>query len=169
MVLSSHSLAASILPPESPVDAKALQTELSAMREIAVALSHLDEPTRARVMRWAEERFRGGATVVLPPPALYAVARTRPGADPPPNTDEALSVSTLDDFFDPTVPKVSEERATEVPDQSVTGMLHDFVEEFQDVVREWNVACSVPADRRTEPVVSVVSERTRSQRASKVT
>ena len=40
----------------------------------------------------------------------------------------------------------------------ITGLLHDFVADFQDVVREWNVACEVPVDGRTVvPVRSIAS------------
>ena len=41
------------------MEGNALQAELSAMQDIAVALRELDEPTRARVLHWAEERFVG--------------------------------------------------------------------------------------------------------------
>jgi hypothetical protein len=135
-----------------------LRFELSVMEQIAVALIQLDEPTRARVLHWAEERFHVDAPVAPAPAPLYAVNRWRPSAEEAETTDEALSVSTLGDFFDPRAPKELTEPTTEAPGQSVNGMLHDFVVEFQDVAHEWNGVCSGPADAHThEPVHSIAS------------
>lgn len=144
------------------MEGNALQAELSAMQDIAVALRELDEPTRARVLHWAAERFVGteAAAVVTapaPPYTVATVARLCPKPDPGQLLDESLSVSTLSDFFDQE-PQVSKEPAIEGSGQSVTGMLNDFVVEFQDIAREWNVACSRPADEcAAEPVRLVVS------------
>ena len=135
----------------------ALQIELSAMQDIAVALGPLDELTRARVLHWAAERFRDAAVVITPPAPLYAVPRLHPSSHENQATDEGLSVSNLSDFFAPRAPKVLEEPATEAQDQSVTGMLHDFVVDFQDIVHEWNVACGSTDGREVEPVLPIVS------------
>jgi len=127
------------------------------MQDIAAALSRLDEPTRARVLHWTEERFQGSAPIIRAPAPLYAVPGRRPGADPDEVVDESLSVSTLDDFFVRRGPKALKKPVTEVPGQSVNGMLRDFVSEFQDVVREWNVACDGPADQRTVEPASLIA------------
>jgi hypothetical protein len=136
------------------------------MQDIAVALSQLDEVTRARVLHWAAERFPGAEASIMPgaeasitPPALAnAVTRLCPKSDAGKLSDETLSVATLSDFFGPREPKVLTEPATGTPGQSVPGMLKDFIVEFQDIAREWNVACSHPIDApAAEPVRSVVS------------
>lgn len=128
------------------------------MQDIAVALGRLDEPTRARVLHWTEERFHGTAPFVTAPAPLYAVPGPRPSAGPDESADESLSVATLDDLFVRSGPRAVKKPVTEVPGQSVNGMLRDFVSEFQDVVREWNVACDGPADGRTvEPAGLIAS------------
>ena len=51
------------------MDVNDLQSELNAMHAIAEALSPLDAPTRARVLRWTHERFQAGAPSLSPAPA----------------------------------------------------------------------------------------------------
>ena len=143
---------------EALIQGNALQVELSAMQDIAAALDRLDESTRTRVLRWAEERFQVSAALVTAPAPLYVVPGLRPKSDPDESGDESLSVSSLDDFFVRRGPKALKKPVTEVPGQSVNGMLQDFVADFQDVVREWNMACDGPADERTaQPLRSIAS------------
>jgi hypothetical protein len=117
-----------------------LDAELAAMQQIAAIVGGLDAATRARVLRWAAERYMAHA------PAGVSAAHL-PGDTPaemPDASDETLSVSALDDFFD-------RREATHPREQAAapaTGMLHEFVAEFQDMVREWNVAVGAPADVR---------------------
>jgi len=59
---------------------------------------------------------------------------TGPGPPEPP-ADESLSVATLNDFFE------ARPMTVKTP-PSVTGLLHEFVAEFQDIAREWNVAAA---------------------------
>ena len=139
-----------------------LQIGLAAMQEIGVVLGRLDEPTRARVLRWTQERFEDAAPVAAVPAPLHAVPGPRPVPDARQSADEgaddSLSVTTLNDFFTPKRKKALKKTTTEATGQSVTGMLHDFVAEFQDVVREWNVACDGPGDAGiAEPVRSIAS------------
>ena len=129
-----------------------LDAELSAMQQVALALAQLDEPTRLRVLHWTLERFQVDAS---------AVARTSQPASPSspssassldPNADEGLSVSTLEDFF-PTGPRriAAVTDAAGVPERKgVSGMLSEFVAEFQDVVREWNAASDTQADEQDQ-------------------
>jgi len=126
-----------------------LQVELAAMRKISAVLNRLDEPTCARVLHWITERFQGAAPVVTQPAPLHAVPGPLPSPAPDQAEDEALSISALTDYFDRRPLKAVKKPAAEAPPQSVNGMLHDFVTEFQDVVRDWNVACDGPADGRT--------------------
>jgi hypothetical protein len=122
-----------------------LDAELSAMQQVALALAQLDEPTRLRVLHWTLERFQVDAS---------AVARTLQPASPSssssldPQADEGLSVSTLDDLFPPDPCRVATlpPAAGEPERKGVSGMLNEFVAEFQDVVREWNAASDTQAD-----------------------
>jgi hypothetical protein len=77
----------------------------------------------------------------------------------------------LNDFFDlcdAEEPKLLKDAPIVVPTKSVPGMLNDFVADFQDIVREWNVACSEPDEESVEPVSPVATHQTKSQRTSKV-
>jgi len=70
-----------------------LSAELDAMRVIGAALSRVRDPqARARVLRWAAERFEtppAAAAAGLPPSAAPALAE-----------DPTLAVETLHDLFD---------------------------------------------------------------------
>jgi hypothetical protein len=132
-----------------------LQSELSAMHHIGEALSRLDEPTRARVLRWIHERFESAAAAApaapsaapSQPPALRIVASAP--------RDEALSVS-WDEMFDDD-PAESVASAAPAP-QSVAVLLHEFVAEFQGIAREWGEACATPAETVSPaPALSVAS------------
>jgi len=167
MAILSHLSAVSKLAQEPSEKGNALQAELSAMQDIAFALSALDEPTRARVLRWVDERFRSDVPGVSPPSgSLYAVCDLPIVTAPGKAADDALN-----DFFDlcdAEEPKLLKEAPPVVPTKSVPGMLNDFVADFQDIVREWNVACSEPDEESVEPVSPAAPHQTKSQRASKV-
>jgi hypothetical protein len=118
------------------------------MHQIGVIVGGLDAATRARVLRWAVERFV--ATSLAAAEAVHGRAAEPVNTDPdmPAGSDETLSVAALEDFFDrrEAAKRPRErERATAAP---TTGMLHEFVAEFQEMVREWNVACGVPVEAR---------------------
>jgi len=170
MAIHSHLSAVSKLVPEASENGNALQAELTAMQDIAFALSKLDEPTRARVLRWVDERFRGAdipATVA--PEELYAVCDLP--TDTAPGKAKAGNDDALNDFFDrcdAEEPALLKDRAAVAPKKSVPGMLNDFVTEFQDIVREWNVACSEPTDESVEPADAAAPIQNKNQRASKV-
>jgi hypothetical protein len=127
---------------------RGLDLELSAMHDIAAALGELDPPARARVLHWLQERLHDeagpmqtAATAPTPPatvPTLRAV--------PPPvsASDELLSVETLNELFESDGPAAPAEAAP----QPITGMLREFVAEFQDIAREWDGACDAPAAAR---------------------
>ena len=122
-----------------------LDAELSAMQQVALALAQLDEPTRLRVLHWTLERFQVDASAVartLQP----APSTASSGLDP--LADEGLSVSTLEDLF-PAEPRgaATTTAADREPERKgVSGMLSEFVAEFQHVVREWNAASDTQAD-----------------------
>ena len=171
MFVNSHIRAVARGFPETSGHDNSLQSELYAMQQIAVALAQLNEPTRTRVLHWAGQRSRDAVPVVVIAPApLSAVGGLRAGSEPDGPADEALAVSTLADFFEPREPKASKPRATDAVGQSVTGMLSDFVVEFQSMACEWNVAYAVPSGgSAAETVRPGVSEQTGSQRASSAT
>jgi hypothetical protein len=124
-----------------------LQLELSTMQEIAVALSRLDPSARARVLRWVQDRFglEGSSPIES---EQQAPTRTTLHAVPQPVlTDEALSVAAIEDMFD----APSTAQTIEAPATSVTGLLTEFVAEFQDIAREWDDACAAPVET-TRPV-----------------
>jgi hypothetical protein len=167
MAIHSHLSAVSKLAPESSEKGNALQAELSAMQDIAFALSTLDEPTRARVLRWVDERFRSDVPIVSPPSgSLYAVCDLPIVTAPGKGADDALNA--FFDLCDADEPKLLKDAPVVVPTKSVPGMLNDFVADFQDIVREWNVACSESDEESVEPVTPAVPHEAKSQRASKV-
>jgi hypothetical protein len=137
MVVSSLS---KVAPFSRPAESTGLQAELSAMEAIAVALAQLaDEETRARVLHWAGERFCRSIPVVitLQAPSARADALQLP-SNPAQAADDGLSVSALGELFGPDEPHRDQP-------QSVPGVLREFVADFQNIVHEWNVACSEPA------------------------
>jgi hypothetical protein len=129
---------------------KGLDLELSIMQNVAVALGQLDPPARARVLHWLQERFELEAAPSVEPATPAPAARTMLRAVPPPVTvaDEALSVETLADMFSP-------RQATPPPDEAapktITGLLTEFVTEFQDIAREWDDACAAPVEAPSAP------------------
>jgi hypothetical protein len=178
--------------PEVSEEGKDLRSELTAMEDIALALSQLDEPTRVRVLRWADERFRGDspAPAASAPAPLYAVSGLHETPAEASVADEGLSMDALETFFErcdsgeaaasaakrastlhediedlqgleglDVLEGVEAAVAVAAPEQSVVGMLHDFVAEFQDIVEKWNGAC---AESESAPVEDVDED----QRAS---
>ena len=128
------------------------------MQNIATALGQLDPAARARTLQWINQRFS-----VSPAPAPLAAAPSAPVVVSPlrivPATavasDEMLSVEMLGDLFEARRPAPAHPAAAP---ESVTGMLHDFVAEFQGIAREWDAACAAPADADdSEPVLSAAS------------
>lgn len=172
------------LPPRSPdgsADSEnALQAELSAMRDIALVLAELDETTRARVIKWATERF-GRSPAVPTQPQTIPVNSDRAAVTAPIDPIDALSVDSLDDLFDDVAPKAPHLSSLDVddaidgPGESVAGMVHEFVTEFQEIVRQWNGACDEATARpvaepaaapAAEPRLSLVTKRPGGQRTS---
>ena len=124
-----------------------LDLELSTMQNIALALGQLDPSARARVLHWLQERFEAASGVE---PATPTAVRTMLRAVPPPVTvaDEALSVETLADMFSP---RQAAPRPDEAAPMTITGLLTEFVTEFQDIAREWDDACAVPVEAPSAP------------------
>jgi hypothetical protein len=160
----------------------ALQAELSAMRDIALVLAELDEATRARVIKWASERF-GQSSGVAAPAHPNPIEADRADATTPIDPADALSVDTLDDLFDdaagktPRPSSLTVDDALDGPGESVVGMVHEFVTEFQEIVRQWNGACDEAAAAQpavetpaapaaAEPRLSLVTKRPDRQRPS---
>ena len=113
------------------------------MRVVAVALSQLDDAaTCARVLQWAAARFCPtnpvASVVAFPAPAAAAAVTLQPRPPAAPVPDDGLSVSMLGEWFDELEPQGESSQSS----QSLNGMLHQFVAEFQDVVHEWNAVCS---------------------------
>jgi hypothetical protein len=151
-------------------------------------LAELDAVTRARVINWAAERFGGVSPKATPPePSMRRTATAGAPLDDDASIDaeDALSVSTLDEFFDlcdaqePGASSLEVNDALDGPSDSVAGMVHDFVSEFQAIVKQWNGACeevldpqadrpaTKPEPAAAEPRLSLVTRCTPRQRASK--
>ena len=125
---------------------KGLDFELATMQNIATALGQLEPSARARTLYWLRQRFHDDTTPVThgaPGPAAFSPLRVVP--TPVSASDELLSVETLGDLFDPRQETPAVEAAEAAP-QTVTGMLTEFVAEFQQIAREWDDACSTPAE-----------------------
>jgi hypothetical protein len=111
-----------------------LNAELSAMQQIASVLIRLDPAARSRALHWIQERFQDDTDHSVAPASSARLALVI-ATDAPPvsatelSADEALSVATLDDFFD---------ARPRTPSPSVPGLLHEFATEFQDVALEWD-------------------------------
>jgi hypothetical protein len=128
----------------------ALQAELAAMQQVALILGALDPAARVRVLQWAAQRVQDDSPQSLvvpatPPKPLSAVSRVGPE---PAVIDEALSVTTLEELFRPVAARTP--APAEPTSQPVIGLLHDFVVEFQNIARDWNVAVADPADRAAD-------------------
>lgn len=133
-----------------------LDYEIAAMQNIATALGQLDPAARARTLQWLNQRFSvAPAPLAAAPSAPVVVSPLRIVPMTAVASDEMLSVETLGDLFDA-------RRAAPAPSAaatpSVTGMLHEFVTEFQGIAREWDAACAAPADADdSDPVLSAAS------------
>jgi hypothetical protein len=134
-----------------------LDLELSTMHDVAAALGDLDPAARARVLHWLHERFHDEAGPIQATAATAPAPVTTLRAVSPPvsASDELLSVETLNELFESDAPAAPAEAATAAPQpvaeaapQPITGMLREFVAEFQDIAREWDGACDAPADAR---------------------
>jgi hypothetical protein len=136
-----------------------LATELAAMQDIATALEQLDPATRTRVLHWIQERFQTDAAIAeaaapVTPPTTVELRVVPSSAKA---TDEGLAIGALADFFEARGPKVQTE-SKEPGAQSVTGMLHEFVAEFQDLAREWNAdSGATELEPHNAPRLSVAS------------
>ena len=146
-----------------------LKAELTAMRHIATALAELDETTRARVLRWAGERFASA-------PTTAADARESTPLD----SVDALAVASLGDLFGGSESRHAQDSSLslnelpEGPGESVAGLVHEFVTEFQAILRQWNgagedetAAPEVVDQPPAKPRLSLVTRRAKNQRASR--
>jgi hypothetical protein len=124
-----------------------VEFELATLQTIATALAELDAPARARALQWLQQRFDldipsapSEPTATASPAPEVAVSTLRIVPASLAASDEALSVETLGELF--------EGRTAEPnPDtQSVTGVLSEFVAEFQQIARDWDDACAPAAD-----------------------
>ena len=137
-----------------------LDSELSTMQELAMALGELDPAARARVLHWLLERFTADPTpststfrAAAPAPLHATVTALRAVPPPVSAADEQLSVGTLEDLFSPREAKPAPAAAP-----TITGMLTEFVAEFQNIAREWDDACAAPPENpRPARLLSAVS------------
>ena len=117
-----------------------LDIELGAMQEIATILHRLDQPTRARALRWILERFHTDAAFVptgapvMPPSAGTALRGAPPKSE---TNDDTLSVDKLDEFFHGDEPEAAP-RSPEREAQRVAGLTPEFVAGLQDLSDLWN-------------------------------
>jgi hypothetical protein len=111
-------------------------TELSAMQEIANALSTLpDGEARTRVLRWAAEHFDANVT-----PSVVQAQQVQPTAALQALEGEAdpLNLDTIfDDGIAPTFHAQTPLRHAKPP---VVTALHNFVADFQKLARDWQSA-----------------------------
>jgi hypothetical protein len=111
--------------------------EVEAMGEVARALAALpDAQSRARVLRWAMERYHLDAT----PMAAPAVPVTTAVAGP----DASLEVDSLYDLFPATHPADIDEESLSIAEPAkpaqesgIESMIRGFVADFQRVALEW--------------------------------
>jgi len=128
--------------------------EVEAMREVARALAALpDAQSRARVLRWAMERYHLDATPmaapVLPVVAAPAVpvamaAPAVPEAMTVAGPDQSLEVDSLFDLFPATHPADIDEQSLSLAEPSrpaqesgIESMIRGFVADFQRFALEW--------------------------------
>jgi hypothetical protein len=107
--------------PEPALPPANLGSELAAMQTIAVALSALaSDEDRARVLRWASERF--GAPQAVRPTS--------------PVRERANDIDGLDDLFER---RDDDSLSLELTDRSpLPAMMKDLVADFQRLAREWH-------------------------------
>ena len=76
-----------------------VSAELDAMQAVGLALSHLQDPrARARVLRWATERFEIHVTIHVEPPPGVVGARTARVATRP--IDQSMTLEGVHEMFD---------------------------------------------------------------------
>src|SRR5207247_1813479 len=116
-----------------------LTTEIETMQRIAMALGNLrDQQARARVMRWAMERFIPAFAALAPHPA----AREQPQsvAEEPTGPDGTLEVCDLDEFFvDNTVHHPHVERTRAVGTRPLESVVKGFGADFRRIAVERKV------------------------------
>jgi hypothetical protein len=125
--------------------------EVDAMGQVARALAALpDAQSRARVLRWATDRYHVEATPMAAPavpltiaapavPAMMAVA----GADPS-GADLSLEVDSLHDLFPGRPPADIDEESLSIAEPAksaqesgIESMIRGFVADFQRFALEW--------------------------------
>jgi hypothetical protein len=124
-----------------------LDIELGSMQEIATILHRLDQPARARVLRWILERFHTDAEFVATgAPSMSPSTRTALRGVPPKSEphDDTLSVDRLDEFFEGDELKASP-RSPDRDAQRVAGLASEFVAGSQDLADLWNEPDRGPA------------------------
>lgn len=136
-----------------------LRGELAALKTVADALASLpDTEARARVLRWAAERFlvplaassARSATVPAPKAAAWPPQFLDEGTSADllpalPNGEADLTVEDLKDLFEPVRPahqpmgRPAPVAAASAPPggTGVVSMIHGFVEDFQQLARAW--------------------------------
>ena len=76
-----------------------VSAELDAMQAVGLALSHLQDPrARARVLRWATERFEIHVEIHVEPPPGPVAARTARVAPRP--IDQSMTLEGVHEMFD---------------------------------------------------------------------
>jgi hypothetical protein len=124
-----------------------LDIELGSMQEIATILHRLDQPARARVLRWILERFYTDAEFVttgapsISPSTSTALRGVPPKSEP---HDDTLSVDRLDEFFEGDELKAAP-RSPDREAQRVAGLTPEFVAGSQDLADLWNEPDRGPA------------------------
>ena len=116
------------------------------MQAMATTLNELEPAARARVFHWLQERFQVDSTPAAAQPRAAAPVSLSPlSLVPPPvaAADERLAVGALEDFFSPRDVQAAPPQGAP---QTVTGLLTEFVAEFQNMAREWDDACALPAE-----------------------
>jgi hypothetical protein len=130
-----------------------LDLELATMQHLATALSQLDPAARARTLQWLCQRFDTDITR-LPHETAAPSASSPLRIVPAPAAEPDEAMENLDDLFDTRQAAPAPERGP----QSVTGLLSEFVAEFQQIAREWDDACGAPAEVHHPPrILSVAS------------
>lgn len=84
-----------------------MDAEIKAMGEMAAALEPLDENVRARVLRWASERY--GVKIPVPPPASARAASSSSPMEQSAQTQPQFA--TFDELFDAANPETSTDKA----------------------------------------------------------
>ena len=128
------------------VTAEEVTAEIEAMRAIGAALRQLpDQAARARVLRWAAERFAVDASAAEPLMASAApMMTTSEGADRLRSSanDPTLAVESLYDLFPQLERDQPQPTGDHVPHQE--SIVREFVTDFQRLARDWQTAFGTP-------------------------